>query len=96
MNAYDVDAFYGIILPMNSGSVLAVVGNCVSVNSRSLLTGDPPSGESHGVIDVRAVLVRLARRAAPRGTRMFLHKLCLSPLLVSFLLSRLLFGEAME
>jgi hypothetical protein len=96
MNAYGVDAFYGIILLIIIGSVPAVVVNCVSANSRSLLTGDLPQGESHGVIDVRVVLVRLARRAAPRGSGMCLYKVSLSPFLASLLLSRLLFGEAME
>ncbi len=96
MNALVVGAFYGTIRVALTRNVPAVVVNCVSLNSRSLLTGDLPQGESHGVIDVRAVLVQLARRAVPRGSRMYLHKLCLSPLLVSLLLSRLLFGEAME
>ena len=42
MNALVVDAFYGIILPMNSGNVLGAVVSSVSANLRSLLTGDPP------------------------------------------------------
>lgn len=98
MSVHGVIGHCGIILVILivTGNVLAVVVNCVSANSRSLLTGDLPQGESHGVIDVRDVLVQLARRAAPRGSRMCMHKLCLSPLLVSLLLSRLLYGEAME
>ncbi len=96
MSVHGVTGYCGTILRIIIGSALAVVVNCVSANSRSLLSGDLPQGESHGVIDVRAVLVRLARRSAPRGSRMCLHKVSLSPLLVSLLLSRLLFGEAME
>lgn len=92
----DAAGLFGIILHIITGNVLAAVVSCVSVNSRSLLTGDLPQGESHGVIDVRAVLVRLARRAAPRGSRMCVYQVPLSPLLVSLLLSRLLFGEATE
>ncbi len=96
MNAYDVGAFCGIILPMNSVNAHGAVVISVSANSRSPLTGDLSQGESHGVIDVRDVLVRLAQCTAPRGSRMYLHKTSLSPLLASLLLSRLLFGEAME
>ncbi len=92
----DAAELFGIILHIITGNVLGAVVSSVSANSRSLLSGDLPQGESHGVIDVRAVLVRLARRSAPRGSRMCLHKVSLSPLLVSLLLSRLLFGEAME
>ena len=86
----------GIILHMISGSVLGAVVSSVSANSRSLLTGDLPQGESHGVIDVRDVLVQLARCAAPRGSGMCLYTVSLLPLLASLLLSQLLFGEAME
>ena len=92
----DAAVLFGIILLIIIGNVLGAVVSSVSANLRSLLTGDLPQGESHGVIDVRAVLVQLARRAAPRGSRMCMHKVCLSPLLASLLLSRLLFGEAME
>ena len=79
-----------------SRSALVVVVNLSSANSRSLLTGDLPQGESHGVINVRDVLVRMAHCTAPRGSRMFLHKGSLSPFLASLLLLQLLFGEAME
>ena len=96
MNVNGVTGHCGTILLILIGNVLGAVVSSVSANSRSLLTGDLPQGESHGVIDVRDVLVQLARCAAPRGSRMCLHKVSLSPLLASLLLSRLLFGEAME
>ena len=77
-------------------NVVGAVVSSVSASSRSLLTGGLKRAERCGVIDVRDVLVQLARRATPRSSRMCLHKVSLSPLLASLLLSRLLFGEAME
>ena len=91
-----VGVLCGITHASSIGSVHDAADRCVNVNLRSLLTGDPPPGESHGVIDVRDVLVQLARCAAPRGSGMCLYTVSLLPLLASLLLSQLLFGEAME
>jgi hypothetical protein len=92
----DAAGFCGIILLIITGSVLGAVDSSVSANSRSLRTGDLPQGESHGVIDVRSVLERMACSTAPRGSRMSVSTVSLPSFLVSLLLSRLLFGEAME
>lgn len=48
----DVAGLFGIILHIITGNVLAAVVSCVSVNSRSLLTGDLPQGENRGGTNV--------------------------------------------